>query len=358
VLNTLSQARTKLRKFVDGGSCNTTTIDETINDALERLMDAENWDCLEVMTRITTCNATFALPYNAAKLVAVDFNGTPGKVFGRAYQFMHAGPGDLDFRANSSGIRDAVDLGDGHPTMFDIPHKYTVEIDGTESDVEPEGLYLAAFCTEESDSQYTLKVTGFDTNGEESQNEEVPIRRWADGVEGAIFGVVSAHGELWGENSARSETKFSDVTRVIKPETTGYVSLYAIDPSNYQMFFLAKYNPRQTIPAFHRYRITNKSVNSESRDSILALLKLRYVPLADADDVIPINSMQALKLMVMAISEENKLNIQGAAVLEARAREVLTKKEESVTQTHGMPTIIDADYRTSLGQRVNRRVIL
>lgn len=358
MLNTLSQARTKLKRFVDGGSCHDTTVDAMINDAIERLMDAEDWDCLEVMTRISTCAATFALPYNAAKLVAVDFNGTPGKVFGRAYQFMHAGPGDLDYRANSSGLRDAVDLGDNHPTMFDIPHKYTVEIDGTEEDVEPEGLYLAAFCTEEADSAFTLKVTGFDSSGEESLNEEVPIRRWKDGVEGSIFGVVSAHGELWGENSARSETQFSEVSRVIKPETTGYVSLYAVDPDNYQMFFLAKYHPRQTIPQFRKYRITNKAVDSEYRDSILALLKLRYVPLVADDDVIPTNSMQALKLMVMAISEENKMNLQGAAALESRARAVLTKKEESASTSHGMPTIIDTDYRTSLGQRINRRIIL
>ena len=361
MLYTLAQARTKVKRFVDGGSCNNSTVDEAINDALERLMAAEDWDCLEVMTRITTCNACFPLPYNVEKIVACDIDGSPAKVFGRMYQFLHSGPGDLDYRGSASAFQDIVDMGDHYPIMFDIPHEYENTASDVTSTVDSSGgLRLGAFCTDAADVGTSLKVYGFKDGGDvvrdgSTEGQELHVQQWMDGDEGTIFvgpGATLAEG-----NVRLSEDLFTDVTRVVKADTAGYISLYAIDTTTRRMFFLAKYHPRQNVPQFRRYRLTNKTAGI-CATNVLALLKMRYVPLVANDDILPIDSLQALKLMVMAITEENKTNLQGSNALAGQARAVLAKKEESRTDVPGTPVILDSDYRTSLGRVMNRRAIL
>ncbi len=360
MLYTLSQAREKVKAHVDGGSCNTVKIDEYINDALERLMESERWDSLQVMTRITTCNACFPLPYNVSGIIGASIDGTPANIFNRAYQFMHAGPGDLDLRTRSSSFRDLADMGDQWATMFDIPHAYENTVSGTTSTVElPDGLRLCAFCTDSEDDGTSLKVMGYKVNGEivrsgAAEGEELRITRWSGGVDGVLPMVISD--SVW-DGIRLSTNLFGNVTRIVKPETQGYISLYAVDPDTDRMFFLGKYHPRQTIPQFRRYRITNKEAGV-SATTVLALLKLRYVPLVEATDVLPIESMQAVKLMVMSISEENKQNLQGSVALAQLAVSLLSKKEESKHMNMGYPAIVDSDYRTSLGRHLNRNMIL
>jgi len=359
MLYTLSQAREKVKAHVDGGSCITAKIDEYINDALERLMESERWDSLQVMTRITTCNACFPLPYNVSGVIGASIDGTPANIFNRAYQFMHAGPGDLDLRTRSSSFRDLADMGE-YATMFDIPHAYENTVSGATSTVElPDGLKLCAFCTDAADEGSSFKVMGYKASGEivrdgSVDGEEIMVARWSGGVDGSVPMVISD--SVW-DGIRLSTNLFGNVTQVVKAETQGYVSLYAVDTDTDRMFFLGKYHPRQTIPQFRRYRITNKEAGV-SATTVLALLKLRYVPLVEATDVLPIESMQAVKLMVMSISEENKQNLQGSVALAQLAVNLLSKKEESKQMNMGYPAIIDSDYRTSLGRHMNRNMIL
>jgi hypothetical protein len=360
MLYTLSQARSKVKRFVDGGSCRDSVIDEAINDALERLVELENWDCLTVMTRISTCDSCFPLPYNASAIISCDINGAPAKVFGRGYQFLHAGPGDLDMRCSSSGLQDLVDMSDHWATMFDIPHCYENTVDSVTEEVEvTDGMTLVAFCTDAADEGKSMTVHGYLPNNEivrtgVSEGEVLTINRWENGVEGVAPAALNEN--IWTSLGATANA-YASVSRVVKPDTAGYVSLYAVDEATNRMFFLAKYHPRQTIPQFHRYRITNDAGNA-CPSNVLALLKLRYVPVVEDTDILPVDGLQALKLMVMAISEENKLNIAGAQQLIASASAVLSKKEESKSLSTGMPVILDSDYRTSLGSVMNRRMIL
>ncbi len=452
MLYTLTQAREKVKAFVDGGSCSTTKINGAINEALERLMAHEAWDTLTVSTRIGVCNAAFPLPYNAEGILACCIDGTPAKVFGRHYQFLHSGPGDLDYRGSASCYRDLVDMGD-YPVMYDLPHIYehnpgeststtvasapgagdisvasrtltltltaslgisvgdtvtiqktdastfvatvsnsssaptytftwaTTETDAPSAHTElstsstvtrrytasasttvdaTAGLKIAAFCTEAADVDKELKIYGFKDGAltvrtGTTEGETISIKRWSGGEVGTLaVGVVD---DEWVDNVDLTATAFTDISRVVKAETDGPVYLYAIDESTNRMFFLACYTADQTIPQFRRYRVTNKTANT-SVAHVYALLKLRYVPLSSDTDILPIESLQALKLMVMAISEENKMQLPMAQALEEKAVAVLAKKEESKQMTTGTPVILDSDYRTSLGARMNRRIII
>lgn len=366
MLYTLSQARETVKRFVDNGSCDNTVIDARINEALERLTDNGDFECMRATLRIRTCKNCFTLPYNVEKLLFVDVNGTPAKLFGQAYQFLSSGPGDLDMRgccARGGGFQDIVDQGE-FPTQFTIPDSYTAA-DGTVVDLSATGLHLAAFSTAAEDVGQIMTVRGFNGSGNGDEvnaglepGENLVIQHWAQGVEGRLAG-------FWGIQLKHSAARFNQITEILKPETKGYVTLYAVVGDNSVVAtnatffaFLAKFHPRQTLPQFRRYGITNASACATSQachpSSILAHVRMRNVPLVDANDILPIDSLQALKLMVMAISEENKGNLQGALNFESQAVAVMQKRERARLQADGVPVILNVDYRLSTGRHLNR----
>lgn len=343
MLFTLKDARNALGRFIESGTCRTSVIDERINEALFRVMDMDDWDCLRKQVRVTVNDRCFCLPYCVEKILWADIDGTAVRVYAEPYQFLSSGPGDLDTRTGI--LQDILDKGDGWPTMYDIPTKY--ELDDVE--YTPSGMPLFARCVSRSDVGKVLKVWGTNTLGEEIY-EEIALVQWADGVEGNIVGKFDTISAGIGALS------FVDINRVIKPETSGYVSLYATDLDTKFMSFLAKYSPRETVPSFRRYAITNKCCQNDS--AVLALVRMRYVPLADEDDIVPIDNLQALKMMIIAIREENAGNIQGAVQYEMQAKRLMEERQRAGHMTSGTPFVIDIDYSSSLGKVMTHGLIL
>lgn len=344
MLHTLAEARTVVGRFVGSGTCNASTINDAINEALERLLDLQPWECLKKNIRITTCKNCIALPYEVEAVLAVDIDSVPGRAFGQMYQFLSSGPGDLSTHSHLSGTRDLMDLGDQWPVMYDVPDRYPIDTN-SDNDVFPEGMPIAAFSTDGADTVHSLTVVGKNFKNEDI-TEDLPIQKWHGGVEGELRG-------RWNRILKLSTNNFKEITRVIKPATKGYVCAYAVDSSRDFMFLLAKYHPKQTIPGFRRYRITNKSYGEFS--SILAMVRLRHVPLVSDNDILPIDSIQPLKLMVMAITAENAKDAQNAAIYMGAAQAAMTKREEAKTTTMGTPVILNMDYRTSIGRKINGR---
>lgn len=345
MLHTLSEARTAVKRFVGSGTCDTDTLNAAINEALERLLDLQPWEFLKRNIRITTCNNCIALPYEAETVLAADLNGIPGRAYGQMYQFLASGPGDFATHGGGSGFRDLADMGDQWPIMYDIPTSYPTD-NNSANDVYPEGMRLAAFSTNGTDAATgTLTVIGKNFKNEDV-TEELRIQKWHGGVEGELQG-------RWDKSLKLSTYYFKEITRVIKSETKGYVCLYSVDPVRDFMFNLAKYHPKQLIPGFRRYRITNKNYGEFT--SILAMVRLRLVPLVSDNDILPIDSIQPLKLMVMAITAENAKDAASATTYMGAAMAALAKREEAKTLTLGTPAILNMDHRLSIGRRINGR---
>jgi len=336
MLFTLADARTALGRFVDQGSCNTTVIDQRINEAIARLMDMEDWTCLQKMVRIWVQNRIFSLPQTVEKIIRASIDGDATKIFGHSYQFLSSGPGDLDHLTCITP--NIIDRGANWPVMYDIPDGYTI---GT-TDYDPGPLPLLVRSTSSADTSLTLQVRGYNAQGEEI-SEEVPILQWEDGTEGELTGTFTAGVTL-------STNSFAEITRVIKPKTTGHICLYAVDPATNFFSFLAKYRPSDEIPAFRRYALTTWPSESETQQTyVLALVRLRAVPLVADDDIVPIDSMHALKLMVMAIREENAGNLQGSTNLEMQARRLMQERQTASTMAAGTTVVMDIDFDFSLG---------
>lgn len=331
MIKLLSDARLEVMRFVDNGSCDMTRVDAVINDAVERLMtlatDLGHTSLLYRTMRFGICNTIVALPYNVESIIAATIDGSPVQLHGPMYQFLSSGPGDLEYEELAAAARyRPVDLGDGHPTMFEVPYV----------DVE---LPVAAFSTSMEDAGKSLQVRGFGTLNMDVRTGSdagvaVPIQVWEDGVEGQLRGK-------WGSAALPlSSQSFREITRVVKPATTGYVSLFSVGTDG-TMTFLAKYHPSELVPSFRRYKIAGQTAGNYA--NLLALVKMRHVPLVQADDVIPVQPLAAVKLMVQSISREDAGDLGGAEAYKAAAWRLMSERARSREKASGTPVVIDVD---------------
>jgi hypothetical protein len=354
MLYTLQQAVDYCKRQVQDGTCDFETARQYINDALERLADYGEWESMQAVVRIATDNLSFTLPYNVEKIIAADLNGVPGLLHGRMFQFLSGGPGDMDSYSGSWPYRDFLDQG-AFPTQFDIPAVY--ELPSGVVETRKKGMRICAFSTHKSDVGKTISIRGtapggvFVNAGSLAGGEDIEIQRWDAGNEGRITGN-------WNISAKVSQARFCEVTEIVKPVTKGYITLMACDVNNslenpVQFFsFLAKYHPRETVPQFRRYAVMNYR-GTCCPDCILALVKMRCVPLVDPEDVLPIESLQAVRAAVQGISAELKENLQLAQGYFTTALQLMNIREQSRTVSSGMPSILHVDFRGSNGRFAN-----
>lgn len=340
-LITLQDARS-LKRYVDNGSCDQTRIDQRIDEALRRLWPKMDPQRKVHRMRIRTQMGCFTLPFFAETLLAYDIDGAPTPIMPRAYEFLSSGVGDLNYRVSGSRVmQSVVDAGE-FPTMFDVP---IVEDAVTKRVVDK--YQLIAFSKSVVDFGKTITIRGLDKLlndiGAGQNGVTLKINRWTDGIEGQVAGALT-------EQEHTSEY-FRQVTQVYKPITDDYVTLYAFDPVTSAMHLLAKMHPRETTPHYRRYKIAGKEYCDAN--CILAMVRLRYISPVTADDILPVQNLDALKFMLMALKEEDAKNLQVSLTLESKATDLLREQHRDQQVSHGMPVILDVEYRTSMSRRIN-----
>jgi hypothetical protein len=343
---TMDDAYTFCRKVVDSGDCSTTAVYAKINEAVRRLIPTVNTSRMLATIRMGVRNSEFALPREAEKVLAHDANGVPGTVFGRPYQFLHNGPGDFAYnRLGDRSTHQLVSLGE-HPYMYPIP-PLDNGLTGDLEELYPLGFKLYAFSTEAADSGVEITIRGFGLLAEQLRDGTnvgitFKINRFDSGVEGTIKGS-------WGSLYNSGDQRFRDIEQVHKPVTAGYVTIYAVYPEENRMWLVGKYHPDETLPVFTRYRITSKSYSSltPSCTNLLMLVKMRYVPLTRAADVIPLDSLDAIKNMVMAIGYEDARDLQNAVLFEQNAIRLLNNEAGQKDTTVSPPMVLDVTRELS-----------
>lgn len=332
-----------LAPYIDDGACDPVAQMRGLNTAIQRIMQSEQWKSLTSLMRMVVVDEIFPMPYNVEALLGIAINGRPSQIYGTEYQMVTGGPGDLDRWESCSSLSRTNGLTDQgeYATMFDIPN-------------DKDGYVIVGYCTSAADASRVVKVQGYGLNNEEIR-EDVALKQWDGGVEGETSGT-------WGGHSTKNP--YRSISRVILPEPglTGYVSLYAVYPATNQMFFLGKYHPSLRIPTFRRYRLINRMHHGESLTipashrhqhcvTVLAQVKLKFVPYVDDYDVVPIDSELAILNMLKAINME-KTNPAAGAEFEALSLKLLGQAQASKDTYRGMPVIVGSNPVTSLGHNM------
>jgi hypothetical protein len=338
--------KTNLAKFAGDGAGDDAGRGRSVNQAVERLMTCEQWTSLSTRMRMLVIDTVFPLPANVEAILGATIDGVPAQIYGTEYQFIANGPGDLDcwtdeypgtvpFYRTGDGPRNGLcDAGHDHATMFDIP-------------LDSDKYRLVAFSTSSSDVGKVVRVQGFGTRNEELR-EELQVNRWAEGIEGAVAGDIGGQVKI-------STSLWRKINRVILPTgQAGYISLYAVVPSTSEMRFLGKYHPSFRIPTFRRYRFTTGLDFDSGSATVLANVKLKYLPFVDNYDVIPLDSEQAVRDMMLAIRAEESGDLEQAIQYELMAKKILSECQGSRETGRGVPVMIGSNPATMLG-RYGRR---
>lgn len=321
---TFAQAKLKLARFADGGTCG---VGQAINDAVEMLSATESWRCMERIVRIYAYDQVIPLPQNVAAIMRATIEGTPSHIWGTDYQFISSGVGDLDFQASGLGL---TDIGGGQCVMFDIPDGKMVK--------------LFAISDIPADKGKILKLRVLVADGTE-RNWAVPIGAWLGQIPGQIDGAQTSY-----------TPPCVKVDKVIIPDAlSGYVSLYgqAFDDET-DIRFLGKYHPAITVPDFRRYRI-NQALPAAvggvpTALNILAQVRLNFVPLVEDTDVIPFDSLFAVQTMIQAQKELNAGNVDQGMKLQGLAIGLLETKQQTQIRVQGI-TVENALYDMSPGSQ-------
>lgn len=281
---TVSTARSELMDVVAGGNESEQNFLPLLNQVQERYFSLGRWPGMQVAIDYSANNGYITLPRYVGSVLGGRLNGVPAPVFGRLHEFALNGPADAQ---STYTVKMFMDMGDNFCTMVDLP--------------KPSKLKLLS---------------------SEDENTNAGIRVSSSDSEGPIFSKPTTQKIQIGETTT---TVFSSVTRIVKPLTKGYLSLYAVDPDTSAETLLSVYDPGELNPSYRRYRI----VGIEPTQSITVLCKRQYVPsLADSDQVYP-PVIGALKHGLIALNYENNGDIDranaswslGLALLQGALRE-------------------------------------
>ena len=291
---TLADARREVADVVvPGGTCASGGfIDQRINSAIRRLMVAHDAPETQGLLTLVTDKDYVSLPRGTKTARAVNVCQVPRPYWSFSYSFSPAGPGE---RGNSS-LPITLETAPGmFPTAFD----------------HQPGTKLFAFSTSISDARRPLQIYGRKANGEDIIGGfPLPITPWKDGIEGEI----NLGNKVALEESVMSQPDLGLITGVTLPKgLLSYVTLLAIQPGAWNTYFLSKYHPEEIKPGYRRIYLRNLGCcpcNTGCCREITMLTKLDFIPLTRDDDILPVQSLDAIRFMVMAIAEEVQRNPQ------------------------------------------------
>lgn len=322
---TLGDLMMYLAPWCDGGLCvddiggplGSNRVVLRINEAVERLSVKPG-----VNTRLKRClrmcvhNGCVTLGRDVEKILKARVDGSFAHVFDKWYEFLDAGPGMLE---DAGGY--AVDL---------IDRDYAV----TQYDV-PAPMRIMCFSDRAELADAKMLIRGFDETNREVRTDT------PDGL------IVGEYLRITKDYGMFTNANFSAISSIIKPVTNGYVYLSAVYADSYtaptflQREHLAIYHPDDTRPSFRRYGFKTNAYTSNTDISyrLNALVKMRVVPMTREDDVCLIESMPAVKAMLISMRHFDAGELEKSIAFEQAAEKLLLEDADDKEAVEAIPDI-------------------
>jgi hypothetical protein len=318
MLTTFGQAKKSLAPFT--GAYQLGDIGSAINMAVDELASSRNWQQLKQTRRFTATGEFFAVPQDCESVIRCAVDGKPVSVRGADYEFLHSGPGDLDFLpvgyAPANGLQD---LG-YFATMYDFT----------------DGSGLVCFGTADA-PEGDIRIRGRNLAGD-VMSGTVPYQKLTsmEDVDDPVALTVTPL------------TGFTFVDRVILPADAGsYISMYATLSGAHS--FVSRMHPSIKVPEFRRYRLPGFSAVADASYRILAEIRLRAMPLIEDDDALPFDSILPVQYMLTSMWNMSSGEVKTANDYRQSALALLLGREEAKQERQGL-LVVNALYDGSLGQ--------
>jgi hypothetical protein len=177
-------------------------------------------------------------------------------------------------------------------------------------DVLGEGRYVRVYAQARLDVGKTVTIFGIDNNGQ-------PLRtRNSDDT--YSDGWIITIGDPFGSTTDYVRS----IERVLLDDMTNTVRLFGYNPATDLLEDIGTYEPGDTNPAFERYKLNlppNTNGQCGCSKSVIALVKLKFVPARYDNDLVLIENLDALSMMIQSVKRERAEDYEGKRQFEADA---------------------------------------
>lgn len=176
----------------------------------------------------------------------------------------------------------------------------------TYQDIMADGRVIRAYITAIEDVGKVIRFFGVD-NGNQPLRCDNLNGTWSDGAPLALGWPYTTLSLPYNPNSYVRR-----IDRVTKDVTQGQVLVYAYDAVNNMLEDIAIYDPGETTPTYARYQLNVGRIGCSNTlsltaccnttvSSIVALVKLRFIPAKFDTDLVIVDNLDALKDMVQSV---------------------------------------------------------
>lgn len=305
---TLATARQTLWKYAPGADGTSVSfaqatqadedaVDAVINQAIERFITSGRWRGLEVRARFRVYQNQITLPSTLDSVIGVTpirgvddeadvDNALPLSIYSSRHEFLPHGPGNPATYC-MNGI---VDLGGGFPTFRD-----------------PTGTFYLKAVSSAAESSKTILFKGLDADD---------LQIYTAAVEGVSLNLTTTPGNTTSQS-------FSALSSWQKnAATSGVVRVYSVDTTSAEETLLVVIPPTKLVSGYHRYRVPTATWG----DTVECLCKRAYVPAVADNDILVISNLGALKLMMMSLQFEDRVDFTNANLYENKAIDLVNKE--------------------------------
>lgn len=297
--------RVPLSRVIEGsksdailGIADRTTIIDFINRGIELYADRANWDIW--IDNIDVCSdgcGLVTLPSFVDTPLQVNIGGYPTTFRNEWFNFHVNGPGDC-----ACGPLCGFSDDRGWSPVFQDLKGWSM---------------VAAICEDAIDGNGTLEMIVEGNTKDRMQNNKEALTIPVSGPSSA--GVKIPLLLNWA-NTDDAFTYFSQITRVTKPVTRGYVKLIAFPIGQMaQAVTIGYYGPNETNPLYRRIRV------GASCRWVRVRYRMAQRPLVNDYDIVPIASYQAMLDLIKAVRLSDSNNVDASEAYLAKALRLVTE---------------------------------
>ena len=315
---TFAQAKQKLAPYA--GAYGLVDISGTINSAIDALAHTKTWKRMTKVLRFTVNGEYFALPQDCGSIRRAAIDSVPVSITGSEAEFLSAGSGDFDYLCEGYAPLHGLQRLGVFPTMY----------------APTQASQLIAYSTNVPSAALTARVR--DANGDLSI-VTIPCVAWA-GPGTTVDPVAAA--------AAATAGSYLEILGVSLPDdASAYISLYGI--ADGAATFLSRMHPQEPVPEFTRYRVPGFSAVADASYHLLAEVSIRFLPLVDDRDPLPLPGLRALQYMVQSQALTETGEIKASEEYRVRAERELVLGESVEEERQGI-IVMNPLYALSNGQ--------
>lgn len=281
---------------------------------------------------ITVYDSILTLPRNYSTCLGILRGTEPLQIRGPWVEFILSGPGSILGESDPDLCGEIIDMGDGYSCIREP------------SDVNADGCRIKVYTDGSASSEVYESIIEF--YGLDGDGDIIRTTTGSTIRSGEALNLLASSGNATTTNS------FTRLTQVVKPNTNGIITVYAIDPDDSSENLIATYQPSEKRPNYRRYKVP-PAPDGTSTYTATCLCRRRFVTAELDNDILCVDHFGALLYGCLYISYRDVNDDERAERSLKMALDILSKQAVKFRPASTYPPPIinmdELEHRTTQG---------